>query len=368
MNKTRSFVEVDLNILKSNFLNIKKLSSKKIIGIVKANAYGHGAIKVSKVLIDNGVDMLGVATIEEALDLRAAFPNIGILILGLMHKSRIAECIANDISIAVSSLDLVEYISKEAFKLNKKAKIHIALDTGMGRIGFFMQSFNINILNDIQRIKKISYIDVEGIFTHFASADDNDLSFTFKQYDIFKKTVKALTGFDFKYVHCQNSAAYLSLEDDICNAYRLGISLYGYLPSPNMLSNIDIKPCLIWKSAITYIKHVPKDTLVGYGSTYKTKSDTIIATIPTGYADGLRRGLSNNYNFIYKGKLVPIIGNVCMDQTMIDITNVCDDYKIGDIIDIISLENTADNMAKALNTISYEIICGISNRVPRLYN
>ena len=367
MNNTRSFVEIDLNILQSNFRNIKSMSSKKAIGIVKANAYGHGTVDVSKVLIENGVAMLGVATVEEALELRAVFSDVEILILGPIHESRIAECIVNNISIIVSSLNDSYAISKKACELNKKANIHIALDTGMGRIGFFMQTFDKDVLNDIQSIKDIANLKIEGIFTHFASADDLDTTFTYKQYTIFKKVVESLIGFNFKYIHCQNSAGYLSLKDDICNAYRIGISLYGYLPSSDMNSDVNIKPCLSWKSIITHIKHVPRDTPIGYGSTYKTKSDSIIATIPTGYADGLRRGLSNNYNFIYKGKKVPIVGNVCMDQTMIDVTNIYPDCKIGDIVEIISDENSADVMAIALNTISYEVICGISNRVPRIY-
>lgn len=367
MNNERCYVEIDLNVLKSNFNNIKSMSTKKPIGIVKANAYGHGAIEVSKVLIENGVDMLGVATVEEALELRAVFPRIQILILGPIHKTRIADCISNDISIVVSSLDSAHFISEVAGKLHKKAKIHIAVDTGMGRIGFFMQEFDEIVLSEIQSIKNVDNLEVDGIFTHFASADDTDLSFTYKQHEIFKKIIANLVGFNFKYIHCQNSAGYLSLKDDICNAYRIGISLYGYLPSPYMPSNIDIKPCLSWKSTITHIKYVPRNTPIGYGSTYKTNSDSVIATIPTGYADGLRRGLSNNYKFLCKGKLVPIVGNVCMDQTMIDITDIYQNCEVGDTIELISNHNSADVMANALNTISYEILCGISNRVSRVY-
>lgn len=361
------FVEINLNVIEKNFKNIKKYSKKEVIAVVKANAYGHGAVEISKVVLDNGASILAVATVEEAMELRSFFYNTPILILGPVADYQKRYCIENSIAIIASSLEEVSFIDKLSKEVNKKAIVHLAIDTGMSRVGYLAHSKDISIVEDVCKMLDHSNIHFEGIFTHFSCADDESKDFTYKQYDRFRFLVKNLKsiGFDFKYVHCENSAAIVFLEDDICNCVRAGISLYGYYPSDYIERNLNVSPALSWKCRISHIKELKKDTAIGYGATYTTSSDSVIATIPVGYADGFRRSLSNVYRVIINGKTAPIVGNVCMDQTMIDVSGI--DCKLGDIVTLMSKENSAEDMAYIDNTISYEILCGISSRVPRIY-
>lgn len=361
------FVEINLNVIEKNFKNIKKYSKKEVIAVVKANAYGHGAVEVSKVVLDNGASILAVATVEEAMELRGFFDNTPILILGPVADYQKRCCIENSIAIIASSLEEVSFIDNLSKEVNKKAIVHLAIDTGMSRVGYLAHSKDNSIIEDVCKMLDHGNINFEGIFTHFSCADDESKDFTYKQYDRFRFLVKGLKsiGYDFKYVHCENSAAIVFLEDDICNSVRAGISLYGYYPSDYIERNLNITPALSWKCRISHIKELKKDTAIGYGATYTTSSDSIIATIPVGYADGFRRSLSNVYRVIINGKTAPIVGNVCMDQTMIDVSGI--DCKIGDTVTLMSKENSAEDIAYIDNTISYEILCGISSRVPRVY-
>lgn len=368
MNNRPCYLEINLNSIKENFLNIKRHTNKKVIGIVKADAYGHGAIAVSSVLIQNGVDALGVATVEEAIELRREYSSIDILILGPVVESQILECLSNNISMTISSIAEGKLISSIAEKNGSYANVHVAVDTGMGRIGYFAHSFNENIIDDISDVLNIKNLRIQGIFTHFASADESDLSFMKHQYDIFSAIVKCLLskGYSFEYIHSQNSAGCVNLKENICNTIRAGISLYGYTPSSDTPDILKLKPALNWKCKITHIKKVPNGTPIGYGSTYITDKDTTVATIPVGYADGLRRALSNGFNVCYNNISVPIIGRVCMDQSMIDASAI-KDCKVGDVISLISELNPIELMAEHCGTINYEILCGISKRVPRIY-
>lgn len=362
------FVEINLDILADNFKNIKEYSKKNIIAVVKANAYGHGALEVSKVLVKHGASVLAVATVEEAIELRESFVDIPILILGPVADYQKKYCIENSISFIASSLDEVKYIDSLAETIGKKALVHIAIDTGMSRVGYVAHETNDLIIKNITNMLKLNNnIDFEGIFTHFSCADEKDISFTHTQYNRFKFVVEKLkqNGFDFKYIHCQNSAAVVSLDDDFCNYVRAGISLYGYYPSKDVERNLKIKPVLTWKCRISHIKTLKKGTPVGYGATYITKSDSKIATLPVGYADGFRRSLSNKYSVLCNGVMVPIVGNVCMDQSMIDVSNI--DCAVGDIVTLLSNKNSAEDIAYIDNSISYDILCGVSNRVPRIY-
>ena len=361
------FTEIDLKIIEANYKNIKDYVNKDVIGVVKANAYGHGAIEVSQILVENGVAMLAVATVEEALEIRDVIEYIPILILGPVPDCQKSTCILNDISFIVSSSEEARTTSLIAKKFKKTALIHIALDTGMSRVGFFAHSKNNPLLDELLSMLNLEFINFEGIFTHFATADESDLDFMKNQYSSFKDIVLNLLskGFLFKYIHCQNSAASVTLEDSICNCVRAGIYLYGYYPSGDVEKNIVISPALKWKCRISHIKTVPPGTPVGYGSTYVTSKTTKIATIPVGYADGFRRSMSNKFKVSYKNHDAKIIGRVCMDQSMIDISSL--DCKIGEYVNLIDERNTADCMAQIDNTISYEVLCGISARVPRTY-
>lgn len=367
MNIRPCYAEVNLNILEQNYYNIKKATPKIIIPVVKANAYGHGLIEVAKRLIKCGAKMLAVATVEEAIELRSNFAEVEILVLGHVLNVQIETCINNNIKFPISSLDAASYVSSLAEKLKKDVFIHFAVDTGMGRIGYLCHEENDSVIDTILSINKLPYLKLDGIFTHFASADEINLDFTKKQHIIFKNIVSKLkdNGFNPNYIHCQNSAATFVVDDDFSNAVRVGISLYGYKPS-EFVDTPNILPCLSWVCEITHVKKVPKDTPIGYGSTYRTTRDSIIATIPVGYADGFRRSLSNKGFVLYNNTMVPVVGNVCMDQTMIDVTDI-KECSVGDKIYLISSDNTAEVMAKQLNTISYEVLCDISSRVPRLY-
>lgn len=367
MNIRPCFVEINLNAITHNYNVIKELSKKDIIGVVKANAYGHGAIEVSKNLINNGAIMLAVATVEEALELREFFGEIPILILGPVPDYQKKDCIINNISFIASTVHEIKFISSIAKSVNKNALIHIALDTGMSRVGYFAHSPNKSSIEDILKMLDTEFISFEGIFTHFASADESDLTFMYKQYSAFEYIVSQLQsrGFEFKYIHCQNSAASMVLSSDICNCVRAGIALYGYYPSSDIKANATLLPALSWKCRISYIKDVPANTPIGYGSTYITDTRRKIATLPVGYADGLRRSLSNNFEVICNNCLVPVVGRICMDQCMIDVSGI--DCEIGDEVYLINNTQTAEKMAKIDDTISYEILCGISARVPRTY-
>ena len=367
MNNRPCYAEINLNILEQNYYNIQHETSKTVIPVVKANAYGHGLINVAKRLIKCGAKMLAVATVEEALALRNKFSEVEILILGPVLNLQIEICINNNIKFPISSLESAIYVSNLATKLNKNAIVHFAVDTGMGRIGYLCHEENNAVIDTIVSINNLPYIKLDGIFTHFASADEVDLSFAKKQHTIFKTIIETLknTGISFNYIHCQNSAATFTIDDDFSNAVRVGISLYGYKPS-EYVNTPNIEPCLSWICQVTHVKKVPKDTPIGYGSTYRTTRDSIIATIPVGYADGFSRSLSNKGFVICHNTIVPIVGNVCMDQTMIDVTDIPSCH-VGDKVYLISNANTADDMAKQLNTISYEVLCSISARVPRLY-
>lgn len=368
MNHRPCYVEINLNFLRNNFSNIKNHVQKDIIAVVKANAYGHGAVEVSKVLLASGAKMLAVATVEEALTLRHEFINIPILILGPVADFQKHICIEHNISIIVSSKQEAIELSTLAKSLSKHAIAHVALDTGMTRVGVFAHSLDSSVLEEIYDIVLTENIDFEGIFTHFASADSDNLDFVNIQYSRFETVINFLNsrGISFKYIHCQNSAASINSKFDVCNCVRAGIALYGYYPSSYVERKLELQPILSWKCKISHIKHVPIGTPVGYGSTFISEHDMKIATIPVGYADGFRRSLSNGFRVGYKDNLVPVVGRVCMDQSMIDVTSL--PCSVGDTIDLINgVDVTAETMANADNTISYDILCGISSRVPRVY-
>lgn len=362
------YVEINTINLKNNINNIQRhVGNKEIIGVIKADAYGHGAIEVANVLDKEGVNFFAVATVEEALELRNNYMDKKILILGPVNETQFDLCIKNNIIISVSSYNEAVLISSYAQKLNKTVNIHIALDTGMGRIGFQCSDTSA-VIEEIKNINTLNYINIHGVFTHFPRADEKDLSYTKQQYDLFKNIVLSLKdkGINPEYIHCQNSAAIVVVEDDICTAVRPGIILYGYYPSEFIPKILNLKPCLQWKCYISHIKDVPANTPIGYNATYITTNTTTVATIPVGYADGLSRLMSNGGKVIVEGQESQIIGRVCMDQAMLDVSHIAD-CKIGTEVILIGETFNADYMAERISTISYEVLCSISKRVPRVY-
>lgn len=362
-----TYVEINLKKLINNYNVVKNLSrDKKIMSVVKANAYGHGSIEVSRVLIEQGTDYLAVATFEEAIVLRNEFKDIPILILGIVFENEIKKAIENNITLTIGNIRNANLIDKCAKELNLKAKVHIGVDTGMRRIGIQADETINNALEEIQLILNMQNLLIEGIFTHFASSDAEDLTYMNYQYNQFEQIVREC-GYKFKYIHCSNSAAIEFFNNSLFNMVRPGLILYGYSARENSDIQELLEPILNWHCRITNIKKVNPNLSIGYSQKYFTKEESIIATIPIGYADGYNRLLSNNGVVYIQNVPCRVVGNVCMDQTMIDITEIADKCLEGDYVTIISKNYNASNIANQCGTIPYEILCGISLRVHRKY-
>jgi len=333
--------------------------------VVKADAYGHGVLGVSKTLINNGADMLAVAFIDEALQLRAGGYDVPIMLLGYTSADYAQTLIENDITTTVFDYDMAREFSRVACMLNKKMKIHIKIDTGMSRIGFI--SSDKDSERRILDIARLPMLDVEGIFTHLSVADCADAEYTNMQFERFMNLCKSLEG-EGLYIpvkHICNSAATIRHRGLHLDMVRVGLALYGLNPLDTQ--EIKLVPAMELKSKIVQIKELPMNTFVGYGNTFKTEKKTRIATISIGYADGYFRCLSNKAIAGVNGQTARIAGNVCMDQLMLDVTGI--DADIGDYVTLFGGDTsvTTDYIAKLAGTISYEIVCAISKRVPRLY-
>lgn len=365
------WVEVDLDALEYNVKNIKKLiNNKDMIAVVKADAYGHGALDIIPTLIKNGVNRLAVAVITEAIEFRKKNINIPIMILGSTPLEYSEELINYDIEQTVFNLEYAEELSKIAVKMGKRAKIHIALDTGMGRIGFLQ---NEKSINEVEKICRLKGIDVIGIFTHFATADEENKEYSNYQFNKFTSFIKELErrGIHIPIKHCSNSGAIMDLPETYLDAVRAGIILYGYYPSNEVNKEVlDLKPVLSLKAKISHVKELDKDMYISYGRTFKTEKKSVIATIPIGYADGYSRLLSGKVKVIVNGKLANVVGRICMDQCMVDVTDV-GNVKVSDEVTLLGndgdIKFNADDIAEIMGTINYEILCMIKQRIPRVY-
>lgn len=365
------YAEINLDNFRHNFREVKRLvKGRKIFGVIKADGYGHGAVELARVLEEEGVDYFAVALITEALELRKNGFKKPILIMGFTPPTFAKEIVEFDITQAVFSFDLAKSLSDEAVKQNKVAKIHIKIDTGMGRVGFIP---NEKALDEIERINKLPNLKLEGIFSHFSSADEKDKTFTILQLNRFIKTVKALEerGIKFELKHLANSAGIIDVEEAYLDAVRPGIMLYGYYPSDEVdVNKVDLKPVMTLKSKIVHVKEVDEGTPISYGRRFITERKSKIATLPFGYADGFTRLFFQKGQVIVNGFLAPIVGRICMDQCMIDVTD-CGDVNEGDEVIVMGnfngIKNDADVLAERLGTISYEILCMVSKRVPRVY-
>ncbi|WP_066874966.1 alanine racemase [Clostridium mediterraneense] len=364
------WAEVNLDYIRHNMREIRKLTGdKKIISVVKADAYGHGAVDLVPVLLEEGASKLAVAVITEALELRQAGIDAEIMILGYTPLTFSEKLIKQNIEQTVYNLDYARVLSREALKLNTKAKIHIAVDTGMGRIGFLPEED----FKDIVKVCSLPGIEVVGIFTHFSVADELDKTYTNEQFKKFKNLCDKLEerGIHIPLKHSSNSAAIMDLEETYLDAVRPGIITYGYYPSDEVKKDgLDLKPALTLKTNIVHLKKLKKDMYISYGRRFKTERETIVATLPIGYADGYTRLLNGKAKVIINGQLAPVIGSICMDQCMVDVTDI-EGVKLGDEVILIGEKNgvkfNADDIAQLIGTINYEIICMLKNRVPRMY-
>ncbi|MBU3154218.1 alanine racemase [Clostridium estertheticum] len=366
-----AWAEVDLDKLAHNMREIRRVTkSKKIMAVVKADAYGHGAVDVAPVLLENGADSLAVAMLSEAMELRRSGIECPIMILGFTPPELIDNLLKYNIEQTVFSYEFAKQLSKMAQDENKTAKIHIALDTGMGRIGFLPSDESVQ---EVYKISLLPNVTIEGIFCHFSTADEKDKTYTniqVKKFDEFYQKLKAKKVY-INTRHIANSAAIIDLPEIHYEAVRPGIIIYGYYPSDEVnKEKLDLLPAMTLKTNVVHIKTLPPGEYVGYGREYKTDKESVIATLPIGYADGYTRLLFQKAKVIIKGKFAPVIGKICMDQCMIDITNI-NGVKVGDEVILIGEEENnkfnADIVGGLIGTISYEIVCMIGKRVPRVY-
>ena len=367
-----AWAEVDLDALAHNMREIRRLARKDalVTAVIKADGYGHGAKKIAQTLLDNGADRFAIAVLDEGIELRNAGFEVPILILGFTDKERAEEIVSFNLEQAVYSWELAEAISKAAVKQNKTAKIHIKVDTGMGRIGLRPDKDSVQL---IKKISQLPNIVIEGIFTHFAVADALDKAYTEEQYAKFTWICKELERENVRInvKHCGNSATIIDLPEMHLNMVRAGIILYGLKPSDEvMLDRIELKQVMSLKVRISHVKEIEAGQSVSYGRRFIAEKKSKIASLPIGYADGYTRMLSGKAEALVKGRRVPVVGRICMDQCMVDVTGI-EDVKVGDEAVLFGKQGEGfihiDELAEKLDTINYEIVCMISRRVPRVY-
>ncbi|WP_422392984.1 alanine racemase [Neomoorella humiferrea] len=365
------WAEVDLEAIAHNVRAIKKILSPhtELMAVVKANAYGHGAVPVARTALANGVTWLGVATLDEALALREEGITAPLLILGYTPAEDAGRVVAADLSQTVFSREQARALDAAAAVAGTKARLHIKIDTGMGRLGFLPE----RAVEEVLAIAGLPNVLLEGIFTHFAAADAADKTYTLRQLQLFRKVVGELEekGVTFPWCHAANSGAIIDLPETHFNLVRAGIILYGHYPSPEVdKKRIELRPAMALKTRVVLVKEVPAGTYISYGCTYRTPAPARIATLPVGYADGYSRLLSNRAEVLIRGRRAPVVGRVCMDQCMIDVSAI-PDVRVGDEVVLFGSQYgevlSVEEVAAWMGTINYEILCLISGRVPRVY-
>lgn len=361
-----TWAQVNLDNLSHNFFQIKKLlaPSTKIMVTVKADAYGHGLIPVSKRLLSSGVDFLGAASIDEGIKLREAGIKLPVLIMGIVLKKDLAPVFKYGLTATVCDEELATALNNKARALDKHANVHIKVDTGMGRIGVLPQDAE----GLVKNISKLKYLRIEGLFTHFACADRSK-EFTCHQLDLFNLLIRKLkkSGIDIPLTHAANSMGIIDYKMSHLNMVRPGLIIYGLYPKENL--KINLKPVLSLKTKVVFVKKLPKGSGISYGHEYITKKDTTVVTLPIGYGDGYPRNLSNRAPVLIRGRRFKISGRICMDQVMVDIGSF--PVKVGDEVVLIGAQGenkiTAEELANLSATIPYEIVCGLGSRIPRAY-
>ena len=384
MDTPLTWAEIDLNAYAHNIRELRRVTHTDalLMAVVKANGYGHGAAAVAREALQNGAEWLGVARINEAVELRKAGLQAPILVLGYTPADLAQELIEFDLTQTVYSYANAESFSSHASKLGKKISVHIKMDSGMGRLGLVADALlgqkkireaNPDAIVTIENIARLQGLEVQGLFTHFATADSADKSYANRQLEIFLDFLHQLerTGLQPPIRHAANSAALMEIPASHLDMVRPGIATYGLYPSEEVNRDRAIlKPVMALKSRIINLKNVPAGFKVSYGITYRTDKPTTIATVPVGYADGLNRLFSSCGRMLVHGQPAPIIGRVCMDLTMLDVTNI-PDVGMDDEVVIFGQQGkaslTADELASELNTINYEIVSTVMARVPRVY-
>lgn len=370
---TRIRARIDLDAIEYNIEKMKENlpEDTKLIVVAKADCYGHGALQTTSLLsLKEYVWGFAVATLDEAIVLRRGEITKPILVLGCIFPEQWIDALENNIRITVYTEELTKVLSDLAVKIGRKAYVHVKLDTGMGRIGFTPGKEG---ADKIEEISKLPNIVMEGLYTHFSKADEGDKSYTMKQMEAYTWMKEELTGrgITFSYYHCCNSAGIIDLKGAGQNLSRAGISTYGMYPSEEVhKENVDLKPALELISHVAFVKWVDEGEMISYGGTYVTKRRTKIATIPVGYGDGYPRSLSNKGYMLIHGKKAPIIGRVCMDQCMVDVTEI-EDVKFGDEVVLVGRDGdeylSVETLSRLSDRFNYEFVCLMGKRIPREY-
>lgn len=372
----RSWADVSLDNLSHNYTQLRSHipSSCKFLGVVKADAYGHGAVPVSQHLRELGADYLAVSNIEEALQLRRSGLRLPILILGYTPAAYAMDLVNMDLRQEVHSLDYARALNHELKGTRRRLSIHIKLDTGMSRLGFFAYDCE-KTLEELAAVAALKNLRIEGVFAHFCVADARDAestAFTRLQFSRFMTMLEALQGIGIQpeIRHCANSAAAMLYPEYALDMIRPGIATYGITPSEELRGMLDLKPLMSLRTTISQIRRFPAEVSVSYGRAYTTPQPRTIAVLTIGYADGLSRSFSNNTSFLLRGKRVPVVGRICMDMCMVDVTKV-PEARVGDVVTIFGTDHgkttSVETLAAQLGTIPYEVLCGISKRIPRMY-
>lgn len=377
------WAEIDLSAIAHNVTELRRITGTgaRLMGVVKADAYGHGAVAVARCALQNGAAFLGVARHQEGIHLREAGIEAPILLFGYTPAERAGELLQYDLTQTVYSTASARRLSRRAAEFGKKIKIHLKVDTGMGRLGLLPQNFRsadpqavaANAIQETLDIGGLDRLELEGIFTHFAAADSTDKTHAEYQLDLFLNYLDRLqrAGLNPPLKHAANSAALIDMPRSHLDMVRPGIAIYGLYPSGEVdKRRASLKPAMALKTQIIHLKKVPAGFNVSYGLTYTTPKPTTIATVPVGYADGLNRRLSSRGQMLVGGQRVPIIGRICMDLTMLDVGRI-ENVQMGDEVVIFGRQGhetlSVDEMAASLGTINYEIVTSITARVPRIY-
>jgi len=382
------WAEINLKAIAHNMREIRRITSRsaQVMAVVKANAYGHGAIEVAREALQNGADFLGVARLDEAIQLREAGFNAPILIFGYTPPAQAGKIVENGLTQTVYSYQMARAFSEAAVTKRKRLKVHLKVDTGMGRLGLLPGAWKNNdlcgkgkemdidsVLQEARAIAALPGLKLEGIYTHFATADSVDKTFAIKQFEKFMEFVGRLrrAGLEIPLKHAANSAALIDMPETHLDMVRPGIILYGLYPSESVnKTRLALEPAMQLKTRVAHLKKVPAGFKVSYGATYETKRPTTIATVPIGYADGFSRLLSNRGFMLVYGERAPVVGRVCMDQTMLDVSQIRN-VKLEDEVVVFGRQGASsipvEEIASALDTINYEVVSTVANRVPRIY-
>ena len=368
MNFDNTYVKIDLDAIAANMAAIRQRTGKPVMAVVKADAYGHGAIPVAR-LLQESCSFFGVSSVLEAMELRQAGIQTPILILGHTPPAAFPVLVSEGIRPTIYTLAGAESFSRAAAAAGRKAPIHIAVDTGMSRIGFQVSEESADA---VAAIAQLPSIEIEGLFSHFATADCADLTRSYAQSALFDAFYDMLLsrGVTVPIRHMNNSAGLMNFENHY-DMVRAGIVLYGMYPSSEVdPARLPLRPALSWHSRVTHVKALPAGREISYGATCVLEKETVIATVPVGYADGYRRSLSSRFHVLIHGKKAPILGRVCMDQLMVDVTDI-PNVKSSDPVVLVGADGeetiTMEQIAAAADSFNYEFVCGISRRVPRRY-